>query len=985
MNSAMERETRTRVREALRIIERDLALKQEPEEKHKNLNTKYRDWKTKPAKHFCARSDKVFENLLKFYSCENIAAMNVDELSSAVAAATTPELSREDFDRMRAFVEAIANKKNNSGSSITVEFQRLVNKKMYPTYYTTIKEPVALSTINGKINKKSYNSYEEFIRDFALIAHNAQTFNEPGTEIFDDALALLDALKAELQKWVDAGTITAAEATLPEFGTYSSSSEDEDDDDDDEDGLKSSQSGAKVSAGQDSQKKSVRPPKLLTPMEGRIHNMLKSIQKAKTDDGQSKITDFMKLPDKSEYPSYYQEIKQPVALDIIKRKAKRKLYRSVDEALADVELMFDNAMQYNEESSAIWTYASTLREEAKASAEFEKKKPDSDFVDDLGKIPLSQILHNGEVWKIGDWVHIANANDANKPIVAQIFRTYQDRNGQHWINACWYYRPEQTVHQFERHFWENEVLKSGLYVDHKIDEVKERCFVMFHTRYFKGRPVEYPDLKHVYVCEARYNEDKAEINKIKTWTSCIPDEVREKDYMMDFFEVPRLTKKFPSPIKHLLREDAMEDDPLPKPTWGQPNCPPIVGAVHCRPPPPNQSPPPSPTPPPATQATIESARRPATERAVRDHSDTGLQNPYARAAPSPMPMSTGNHATLGQNYLHSLPSMSPAPLVHQNSYGSQGSASHSAVPQSYQQGSTFNQYSAMSPGGTSQPANHTMNYDSMRPQSGTYRPGTQGASFGGSSNVYNPPRQSETYTLHDDANATIPADIRNQFPCDDEGRVLFFSKPPFVPAVEDEPELQTLTLHEMAELIRARNRKEDEGARKLKENGLPRFNAARLAQLHQIFVQNGGVKMPTAELSKEYQDQVSAKIGIYRLGNTNFIQDSAAAFRKLGKHYEQGDLDAETLKNHKEQFNKQFVEGMSKQIDEDYRGWFGDQGPAMRAFRDAQIAYRQAVAQDKKRRHEEFEEDAAERKKVRIWGYRTDGTPFGDAPPRRNA
>lgn len=52
---------------------------------------------------------------------------------------------------------------------------------------------------------------------------------------------------------------------------------------------------------------------------------------------------------------------------------------------------------------------------------------------------------------------------------------------------------------------------------------------------------------------------------------------------MDLFDTPRRMKKVPSPIKHLLREDAKEDDPLPKPTWGAANAPPIVGAVHKRP------------------------------------------------------------------------------------------------------------------------------------------------------------------------------------------------------------------------------------------------------------------------------------------------------------------------------------------------------------------------------------------------------------------
>ena len=184
---------------------------------------------------------------------------------------------------------------------------------------------------------------------------------------------------------------------------------------------------------------------------------------------------------------------------------------------------------------------------------------------------------------VGDWVHIRNPNDLQKPIVAQIYRMWKDSSGQDWVNACWYYRPEQTVHRHEKFFFENEVVKTGQYRDHRIEEIVDRCFVMFITRYPKGRPRGLDPSKSVYVCEARYNEEKYTFNKIKTWASCVPDEVREKDYEMDLYDVPRKLKKLPSPIKHLLREDAKESDALPKPTWGSPNAPPMIGAVHRRP------------------------------------------------------------------------------------------------------------------------------------------------------------------------------------------------------------------------------------------------------------------------------------------------------------------------------------------------------------------------------------------------------------------
>jgi chromatin structure-remodeling complex subunit RSC1/2 len=318
-------------------------------------------------------------------------------------------------------------------------------------------------------------------------------------------------------------------------------------------------------------------------MEARINTLLKGLRKFKHPGGDLMILPFEKLPDKTQMPEYYQEIKNPIAMDLIKRKAKRKKYLSVDQALKDLELMFENAKSYNLEDSQVYKDAIYLQREARTLAEQEKKKPDSDFVDEDGRLPLPEILYDGELWKVGDWVHLINHNDVTKPIVAQIYRTWQDPEGQKWINACWYYRPEQTVHRYEKHFFENEVVKTGQYRDHKIEEVVDRCFVMFFTRYNKGRPRGFPPDKEVYVCEARYNEEKFKLNKIKTWASCVPDEVREKDYEMDLFDVPRKMKKVPSPIKHLLREDAKEDDPLPKPTWGVANAPPIVGAVHKRP------------------------------------------------------------------------------------------------------------------------------------------------------------------------------------------------------------------------------------------------------------------------------------------------------------------------------------------------------------------------------------------------------------------
>lgn len=139
----------------------------------------------------------------------------------------------------------------------------------------------------------------------------------------------------------------------------------------------------------------------MTPTEARIHAILKGLRKPRNDDGELRILPFERLPDKQLNREYYQVIQNPMALDQIKRKAKRKKYRNVDEVLADLDLIFDNAMRYNEEGSDIYDDAVELQKEARRLVEQERAKSDEAFRDEEGKLPLSEVERNGEVWKVG--------------------------------------------------------------------------------------------------------------------------------------------------------------------------------------------------------------------------------------------------------------------------------------------------------------------------------------------------------------------------------------------------------------------------------------------------------------------------------------------------------------------------------------------------------------------------------------------------------
>ncbi|KAI9643481.1 hypothetical protein NHQ30_008100 [Ciborinia camelliae] len=735
--------------------------------------------------------------------------------ASVGSLATVDGVTKDGYAVMDEVVHKLSAYRTEDGYDISQLFQRMLNKRFLPDYFEVIKEPTAFSTVRQKILRKQYRSFKEFVRDFALISHNAQVYNRPSAAAYHDAIALRELFKKEMQQLVDGKVITAEEAEMPYLGELppvedspppgpeeEEQEDDDEDDEEDDDEEDSDDDGAKRKykrkirrssmnrrEGADEtkeipeeQKKRGRPPKVHTPMEARINNILKGLRKFKNPRGELKIAPFERLPDKTNMPEYYQEVKNPMAMDLIKRQAKRKKYENVGEVLKDLELMFENAKAFNEDDSEVYNDAVFLQNEARSMAEQEKKRPDEDFASEDGRIPLKEILYKGEVWKVGDWIHLTNLNDVTKPVVGQIYRTWRDIEGQDWINACWYLRPEQTVHRFDKHFYENEVVKTGRYIDHKIDDVIDRCFVMFFTRYFKGRPRNFPADKEIYVCEARYNETLSKLNKIKTWASCVPDEVREKDYEMDLFEVPRPLKKFPSPIKHLLRDDATENDPLPKATEGAKGAPPIVGAVHKLPRAENVRlpPPPSPTPPPASPLpNPEPIRPPPTSDRPRFDSQGDISmGGTTPSAASPMISQHSTQPPYTQSFAQARPSASPAPPQHAHSYGSHGTASAAQPTSSYQPTTSYNQYAAATPTATHHHSNPLANYQSYHSSSTPRVGGASSSSLASHGSAYNPPRAIEVYTLPDAANSSIPADVRSQFHTDEAGRIIFYTSPP---------------------------------------------------------------------------------------------------------------------------------------------------------------------------------------------------------------
>lgn len=68
----------------------------------------------------------------------------------------------------------------SSGHDPSRLFHRSVNKRLVPDYYDIIKEPMALSILKQRINKREYKHFSEFVRDCALVCDLSSPLHRQG-------------------------------------------------------------------------------------------------------------------------------------------------------------------------------------------------------------------------------------------------------------------------------------------------------------------------------------------------------------------------------------------------------------------------------------------------------------------------------------------------------------------------------------------------------------------------------------------------------------------------------------------------------------------------------------------------------------------------------------------------------------------------------------------------------------------------------------
>ncbi|RLU27258.1 hypothetical protein DMN91_001059 [Ooceraea biroi] len=228
--------------------------------------------------------------------------------------------------RLYALVKCVIEYVCEDGRQPMLMFMEKPSKKLYPDYYQVIAEPIDMLAIEANIKVEKYQSENELIQDFKLMFNNCRQYNEEGSLIYEDANTLEKVLMDKVKEL----------GPLP-----------------DNPKSKSTASTPTRNVG--------RPRKVVPLHLQKLRTLYDTIKDYHDAKGRQLSLIFMKLPNKNEYPDYYEVIKQPIHMEKIAATLKNNGYDNLDELVSDFILMFDNACKYNEPDSQIYKDALILQ------------------------------------------------------------------------------------------------------------------------------------------------------------------------------------------------------------------------------------------------------------------------------------------------------------------------------------------------------------------------------------------------------------------------------------------------------------------------------------------------------------------------------------------------------------------------------------------------------------------------------------------------
>ncbi|KAM4613208.1 protein polybromo-1-like [Polymixia lowei] len=267
----------------------------------------------------------------------------------------TPTCLKEVLEQL---LDTVVSYTEPTGHLVSELFQKLPSKVQYPDYYAIIKEPIDLKIIAQKIQMGHYRSVGAMAKDIDLLAKNAKTYNEPGSQVFKDANTIKKIFSQKKADMEHAEPIKSSirirnrrSAQGDRLSAITMALQYESD----EEGILSG------SVHYDEGESEAESMHSNMDMSNPIFQLYEAVRGGRNSQGHLISEPFLQLPSRKDYPDYYQQISQPICLYHIRNKMKNNEYESVEHIDSDLMLMFENAKRYNVPHSSIYKRALKLQ------------------------------------------------------------------------------------------------------------------------------------------------------------------------------------------------------------------------------------------------------------------------------------------------------------------------------------------------------------------------------------------------------------------------------------------------------------------------------------------------------------------------------------------------------------------------------------------------------------------------------------------------
>ncbi|KAJ2647625.1 hypothetical protein IWW40_004527 [Coemansia sp. RSA 1250] len=238
-----------------------------------------------------------------------------------------------------------------------------------------------------------------------------------------------------------------------------------------------------------------------------MREIVAQLEDVKDEEGESIIDPFIELPDREEYPEYYEVIHYPMALDLVKKRIDG--YRSFDAFNYDMLWIFNNATFFNEPESEIYNSAVSLESTYKRLCREAVQKHQipfdtayNDAEDNDGRY-VSRITVGDHDLFVGDFFYMRNGNTRRVGMVSRL-RVGGPYDRRKFIDGRWLLTPSEVPEVANQPVYPHQLFVGPEFEGLGVRGVQGRCFVLLPNVYARVYPQGFA-AQDVYICESIYS------------------------------------------------------------------------------------------------------------------------------------------------------------------------------------------------------------------------------------------------------------------------------------------------------------------------------------------------------------------------------------------------------------------------------------------------------------------------------------------------